>query len=78
MRTKLQRTMAHNIKTIRLNRGLKTQTALAEASGLTPAWINHFEAGRRTPSLKNAIKLSQALCVSLDELCLARQEREEK
>lgn len=38
-----------------------TQSQLAEASGLEPAAISHFECGRREPSLGNLVKLVDAL-----------------
>lgn len=45
-----------------------TQADLAEKTGLKPAAINHFERGRREPSLKNLIKLADALGVTIDDL----------
>ena len=51
----------------RMNRGL-TQKGLANLCGLRPSAISHFESGRRTPSIKNLVKLSKALCVSSDYL----------
>ena len=45
-----------------------SQSDLAELTGLKPSHINHFECNRRTPSVENAIKLAEALGVSLDEL----------
>ena len=45
-----------------------TQADLAKATGLQPAAISHFECGQRLPSLPNAVKLADALRVSLDWL----------
>ena len=45
-----------------------TQADLAERSGFAPSWIGHIEGGGRDPSLKNAIRLADALGVSLDTL----------
>lgn len=45
-----------------------TQADLAKATGLQPAAISHFERGQRLPSLPNAVRLADALRVSLDWL----------
>lgn len=45
-----------------------TQADLAKASGLQAAAISHFECGQRLPSLPNAVRLADALRVSLDWL----------
>jgi transcriptional regulator with XRE-family HTH domain len=60
--------IANNIREERERQGM-TQSDLAKACGLQPAAINHFERGRRVPSVKNLIKIARALYVSLDELC---------
>lgn len=44
------------------------QTELAKASGLQPAAIGHFEAGRRKPSFANIRALAKALEISSDYL----------
>lgn len=38
-----------------------TQLALAEATGLTATWINHFEKGRRVPDSYAFFKLDNRL-----------------
>ena len=45
-----------------------TQADLAKATGFQPAAISHFECGQRLPSLPNAVRLADALRVSLDWL----------
>lgn len=45
-----------------------TQSDLAQATGLQPAAVSHFECGHRLPSLPNAVRLADALRVSLDWL----------
>lgn len=45
-----------------------TQADLAKVTGLQPAAISHFECGQRLPSLPNAVRLADALRVSLDWL----------
>lgn len=45
-----------------------TQLDLAKATGLQPAAISHFECGQRLPSLRNIVRLANALRVSLDWL----------
>lgn len=65
-------TFRDRLRTARELRQL-TQTQLAEATGLQPAAINHFEAGRRSPSFDNLRLLADALEVSVDYL-LGRSE----
>lgn len=45
-----------------------SQADLAGLTGLEPSTISHFETGKREPCLRNLIKLSAALNVTLDEL----------
>jgi len=45
-----------------------TQEHLGKLMGTTSMHISHFECGRRAPSLKNMIKISEALKVSIDSL----------
>ena len=47
---------------------LQMKANLADKTGLKPSAISHFERGRRLPSLKNLVKLADALGVTLDEL----------
>ena len=56
-----------NVKEVREFLGI-SQAELARRTGLMPAAINHIEAGRREPNLKNLTKLSKALGVSTDRL----------
>ena len=55
---------------IRQHRELKrmTQEQLSEKCDLSTGYIGHIERGTRSPSLETLAKLSQVLCVSLDEL----------
>lgn len=55
------------LRSARESRGL-SQAQLAEKAGLQSAAIAHFEAGRRSPSLKNLRALAEALAVSSDYL----------
>lgn len=59
--------ISYNIKRTRMGR-LWSQTDLAKKTGLQPSAISHFENGRRTPSVKNLIKLANALNCSIDSL----------
>ena len=63
---------SERLKEARLNAKLK-QTELAKMSGVTAATISAYERADegkgKNPSLENAIKLAQALNVSLDWLC---------
>ena len=56
-----------NLPTARQVRKL-TQADLAKKTGLPPAQISHFERGERVPCLRNMIKLSEALGISIDAL----------
>lgn len=59
--------MQNNIKQLRIQRGMSS-TELAEKAGLSRAAINNSETGRKDPSMRSAIKISNALSVSLDAL----------
>lgn len=58
----------HN--TIRVQRAIHdlTQAELAERAGVTRKSVNAIEAGRMVPSVLLALKLAQALGVSVDTL----------
>jgi len=56
-----------NLRELREMRGL-TQAELGERSGIAPAAISHFETGQRIPSLESAVKLADALEITLDAL----------
>lgn len=58
---------SERVRITREARGL-SQADLADKTGLQPAAIAHFEAGRRSPSMKNLRVLSLALGVSADYL----------
>jgi transcriptional regulator with XRE-family HTH domain len=59
--------MGHRLAELRRRAGL-TQEGLARASGVGTDAIRKYERGRRTPLFDQAIKLAQAMGVSLDEL----------
>lgn len=59
--------IAAKLRIVRLRRRM-TQGELAEATGLKPAAICHFERGARQPNLRNLVRLADALAVSTDEL----------
>lgn len=60
-----------NLKYYRLKVGL-TKKALAEASGLTPMAITHYEAGDRKPGMDSLMALAAALGVGLADLLRRR------
>ncbi len=60
-----------NLKYYRLRAGL-TKKALAEASGLTPMAITHYEAGERKPGMDSLMSLTSALGVELADLLRRR------
>lgn len=71
---------SERLKEARLNAKLK-QTELAKLSGVTAATISAYERADdgkgKNPSLENAVKLAQALSVSLDWLCGLAVSREQ-
>ncbi len=56
-----------NLKLLRRQRKM-SQTELAEATGLQPSAISHFERGRRSPSMNNLVRLAEALGVTASDL----------
>ncbi len=61
------RDFGKRVKESRLALGL-TQAELARRAELQESWISHFETGRRKPSIRNLLKLSDALRISADYL----------
>lgn len=60
-----------NLRYYRLKAGL-TKKALAEASGLTPMAITHYEAGERKPAMESLTAIAGVLGVSLADLLRRR------
>jgi transcriptional regulator with XRE-family HTH domain len=65
---KIQKILAKNIKEIRARRGLRTQDALAEASGLAKNSIGQIETGIFWPSPKTLGQIANALGVEVSDL----------
>lgn len=59
--------MVANLKDIREQRGL-TQEALARATNIHRVTIAKYETGEVDPKIENALKLAEALGVTVDEL----------
>ena len=57
----------NKIRVWREYRGL-TVKALAEAAGVTPAYLSQIETGAREGTLATLKKLSAALCVTIDDI----------
>jgi len=55
------------LRAIRKVRGL-TGKGLAILMNVPPSTISHFESGRRSPSFKNLLRLSDALVINIDYL----------
>ena len=73
MATKIRRSadsFGPNLK--RLRTGM-TQVEFAAKIDMQPSAINHFESGRRKPSLRNLIAIADALDVGLDVLVLVNR-----
>lgn len=62
-----EKIIGNNVKAIRQIRGL-SQTDLARRIGFHPAAISHIECGRRTPTLKNLMKILCALEVTPESI----------
>ena len=59
--------MGARLKQLRQDRGL-SQAELAKLSGVPKGTLLQWEYGKRTPKLDAAVKLADALEVTLDEL----------
>lgn len=59
--------VARNLKVERVKHGW-SQEELAEAAGMNVGNVARYEAGINTPGLDTALKLAQALGVSIDAL----------
>lgn len=59
--------MKERICALRHNLGL-TQEELARKSGVTQQFIQMIERGKRSPSLRTALKLAECLGCSVEEL----------
>jgi len=66
--------LSRNMYDLRLSRNL-SQADLSRLSGLPRSTVTHIESGSGNPSLRNLIKLANALGVSIEEL-LARPRNE--
>ena len=61
------RNFGPTVRAVRKAKGM-TQRDLAEATGLTPAAICAYEKGERYPNFPAAVKVAEALGLSLDEM----------
>jgi transcriptional regulator with XRE-family HTH domain len=61
-------TFGATLKALRIERGFKTQEALANAAGFHLTYIGLLERGQREPGLLSAVILADTLNVSLDRL----------
>ncbi len=59
--------MKNRIKRIRNSLGL-SQDALAQKAGVSRPFLSTIETGSAVPTVKNAIKIAEALGVTVDEL----------
>jgi transcriptional regulator with XRE-family HTH domain len=64
---KVVKALALRIKTLRQNKGW-SQERLAEEAEMHRTYLGGIERGLRNPALRNLIKISQALGVSMAEL----------
>jgi transcriptional regulator with XRE-family HTH domain len=68
-----QTLLGRRIKALRLRQDL-TQEALGERAGLNYKYLGAIERGERNPSLKQLLKIAQALKVEPHELLIVEQE----
>ena len=59
----------HNIKKYRLEKKL-TQDKLSELTGISPDYLSEIERGKRVPSLKRLIMISEALNIPAYKLLM--------
>jgi transcriptional regulator with XRE-family HTH domain len=69
----VQTLLGRRIKALRLRQDL-TQEALGERAGLNYKYLGAIERGERNPSLKQLLKIAQALKVEPHELLVVEQE----
>lgn len=65
-----------NLKEVRRKRKI-TQVELSDLSGVTQQNISEYELGIKTPKLDTAAKLADALGVTLDELVIIQDAKEQ-
>jgi transcriptional regulator with XRE-family HTH domain len=69
----VQTLLGRRIKALRLRRNL-TQEALGERAGLNYKYLGAIERGERNPSVKQLLKIAQALGVAPHELLVVDHE----
>lgn len=60
--------VAANLKTLRAAKRLRSQQALAEASGVSAGALARYESGENGMTLEAAYMIAEALGVTLDQL----------
>lgn len=65
-----------NLKEVRRKKKL-TQVELADKSGILQQNISNYETGFKSPTLDSAVRLADALGVTLDELVIIRDAQEQ-
>lgn len=65
-----------NLKDVRKKKKL-TQVELADKSGILQQNISNYETGYKSPTLESAVRLADALGVTLDELVIIRDAKEQ-
>lgn len=64
----MEQTVDGELLELLIRKKYKTQSAFAEAVGVSRQYISQIIKGERTPSLPRIVEFAQALDVSVDEL----------
>ncbi|HOI86144.1 MAG TPA: helix-turn-helix transcriptional regulator [Acholeplasmataceae bacterium] len=64
------------LREVRGKKGV-TQADLSEKTGITQQQISRYETGSRVPTIDAAARIAEALSVTLDELVIIRDAKEE-
>ncbi len=64
----IKKLFGNRVKTLRLEKGITSQMALAHKSGLDRTYIGGVERGERNIALENIEKIAKALGVRIEDL----------
>lgn len=70
------RDIKFDLKQVRKSKGI-TQVELEEKTGISQQMISRYESGDHIPQIDTAVKIADALGVTLDELVVIREAKEQ-